>query len=303
MVNAVVVETSLPEDEWKTVIDIPSGAGCICWFQISCLNFDPAKAALRVTFDGADKPQIDAPFESFFCFRRAEAPFATSRFWQSSIGTFEGKEGQFGAVSLHKMPFGCGFKVEIKGAEITSSDFYMTVRWTNTMPPELEGHRLYVRDIIADVDEWGALTLLDQPGGAMMLGLLMDWEGSTPDPSYLEGNLYVYTGEPTPTCFSNGQEDLFGECFYVAGGPVQRDSCGFIFDGGSIKTAYAFWPIGEGPCHDERLKVTAINGDPGKYETGVTSIRATPFVYCRYPMRDVTPPLGMTLSLDASEVA
>lgn len=286
MVNAIAVETSLPENAWKTIADVPTGAGCIVHLQISAKNYDPAKAAIRITFDGASQPQIDLPFDAFFCCRETTTPFTAELFWQSGLGEL------FGAVSKIRMPFGCGFKIEVKGAAIATNDFYASIRWTTDTPADLDGYRLNAKEAVCNVSQWQNMTLVNQPGGAKLLGLFAEFIGSLPDATYLEGNLYV--GD---VCFSNGMEDLFGSGWYFIDGEVRRPTCGQVKDGGSHRIAYVFWPkLVDGPCDENLLNVSIVNGDPGKFETGTTLMKITPFTYCRYPWRAIAVP-DMALSL------
>ncbi len=168
---------------------------------------------LRITWDGAKTPAVEAPVGDFFGAGQCEFNSFTSRF----IGTSSG-----GFYSLWPMPFRRGFRIEIENRHPKlHTDLFCNINYQelDALPEDADYFCTQFRtDRCEGPDE--ALNL-DARGRGHFAGMFLYMQGELPHYlSFLEAPEYVYIDDDwdTPRMVGTGLEDYFNGGWYFRDG-------------------------------------------------------------------------------------
>lgn len=228
--GAASVNPKLPKpgaQESSGSVNAGNGAAVTFWSQggagiIDALYLDvPSSEAavlqnlrLRMTWDGASAPQVDAPFGLFF----------GAGYGKTVVrGLLSGIAPPHGAYCYFPMPFADGARLEIANLSGQAvNNIRYRVRWNAATPSAAGPMRLHthaVRDNRAG--QGRPLELLNVRGEGHLAGLSAAMaDGNTGGYGFLEGDEYVWVdGEPEPSTAGTGTEDYFTCGWYFQDGP------------------------------------------------------------------------------------
>lgn len=220
---------------------------------------------LRVFWDNAEYPSIEAPFGDFFGVGHCEYRHYTSRFLGMSSGGF---------YNYFPMPFN-HVRIEVENLHATMDvDVFMNINYQKLERlPEDTGrfHCAFLRGTLAGTD---SLPILDANGRGHYVGCCLSIQGEQANYlSFLEAPEYVYVdGERTPSIVGTGLEDYFNGGWYFRNGEFCADLHGVPLKD-SLRSMISMYRF-----HDQDA-ISFRDGISIRFVNPMQSDRLRPFIY------------------------
>jgi hypothetical protein len=221
------VKTRRIEPGARATLGEIAGAGCLSrlwltfpgwfmqhWSPDSAIDPTLLKALiLRIYWDGAARPAVQAPVADFFGAGNAEFTSFTSLYAGTSSGGF---------YCLWPMPFRRGCRIEIENRHPSlATDVFLNANYQSLDAPIDDAGYFSAQFRTGRREGAEAATILDVEGGGNYVGTFLSMQGSTLNYfAYLEAPEYVYVDDDweKPRIVGTGLEDYFNGGWYFRDG-------------------------------------------------------------------------------------